>query len=164
MPRYRVDDILFAIRESRGYITEIAERLGCSRQTIYNIAEKSARVKEALEDQREKRLDRAERKLDEAIEQGEAWAICLLLKTMGRHRGYIQKLEVTDPSQETRIQLRWSAYEDIHPADEPMEARVSAMSDTNTPAAPGDDVSEADLEAEAHRLMGEIKKKLGHGE
>lgn len=86
--------IIKALRESRGLVAVAARKLGCARQTIYNRAEKSEAVREALEEAREFTTDVAEAALFRAIEQGEAWAVCFYLKTQGKGRGYVERQEV----------------------------------------------------------------------
>ena len=52
---------------------------------------KIPKAQEALDDAREYTLDRAETKLFEAMENGEPWAIRMVLMTLGRSRGYVEK-------------------------------------------------------------------------
>jgi len=85
--------IASALERSRGMVTAAARLLHCSRQTIYNAVQAYPEVKAALEDARELQLDMAELRLFEAIDKGQAWAICYYLKTQGRKRGYIEKVE-----------------------------------------------------------------------
>ncbi len=46
-----------------------------------------------VEEFRERRVDRAEYKLDDALEDGQPWAIALVLKTIGKDRGYVERSE-----------------------------------------------------------------------
>ena len=39
---------------------------------------------------RESPLDNAESALDDAVDKGEGWAVCFLLKCLGRDRGYVE--------------------------------------------------------------------------
>ncbi|HJZ54253.1 MAG TPA: hypothetical protein VKE74_04815 [Gemmataceae bacterium] len=39
-------------------------------------------------------LDNAESSLDRAILRGEGWAITLILKTLGKNRGYVERTEI----------------------------------------------------------------------
>lgn len=97
---YETMDLL--IREYKGNISAMAEASGVAPATIkkfiYDVkpdgTPKRKRLIERIEEQREVRLDRAEYRLDEAIDRGEPWAITLMLKTLGRKRGYQEKIEV----------------------------------------------------------------------
>jgi hypothetical protein len=60
-----------------------------------SISERREFLKDALEDSRETTLDNAEDKLGLAVKKGEAWAICFLLKTQGKSRGYVERIEQT---------------------------------------------------------------------
>lgn len=51
-------------------------------------------LEDAMADVRERRLNRAERKLDENVEKGDNTAIIFFLKTIGRLRGYQERLQV----------------------------------------------------------------------
>ena len=95
---YEPDVIASALERSRGMITVAARLLKCSRQTIYNAIQTYPEVKTALDDARELLLDTAELKLLEAISKGQAWAICFYLKTQGRKRGYVEKVDVSADS------------------------------------------------------------------
>ena len=80
-----------AIIASRGFVTTAAQSLNVSRKTLYADLEKYPKAQEALDDAREYTLDRAETKLFEAMENGEPWAIRLVLTTIGRSRGYVTR-------------------------------------------------------------------------
>ena len=45
-------------------------------------------MKDLLEKEREKVIDKAEHKLFEAADKGEKWAIERILRTIGKYRGY----------------------------------------------------------------------------
>jgi hypothetical protein len=49
-----------------------------------------------MKDQRGKTLDLAEAKLMQAVDKGEQWAITMLLRTLGRERGYVERQEVSN--------------------------------------------------------------------
>jgi len=97
MPRRRYTDqqILNAIERSRGLVFLAAQALGCDPATIHHRAQKNDKIREAIEIERGRILDFAEAKLLEAVRDGAAWAICFLLKTQARSRGYVERQEVT---------------------------------------------------------------------
>ena len=87
--------VIDEIRRHDGNITSVAATLHCSRQTIYNYIHRHATVKSALEDARESMIDQVESVLHRAALSGEAWAVCFFLKTQAKHRGYVERAEVT---------------------------------------------------------------------
>ena len=93
----RVTDkrMLDAIKKNGGAVYLAARELGCAPNTIYNRMEKSPTLKRAVEDARGEVVDYAEQKLRLAILNGEPWAIAMALKTIGKHRGYVERQEVT---------------------------------------------------------------------
>lgn len=92
--RRTVATIERVLRESYGLVSVAATRLEMSRSVLYRRIRKSAKLQEALADAREIVLDTSELKLMEAINRGEAWAISLALKTIGKSRGYVERSEV----------------------------------------------------------------------
>jgi len=94
---YPLPVIVAAIRTNRGMVAKAARSLGCKRDTIYRAAERHAIVREALEDEREVRLDEAEQALFKAIDAGESWAVCFFLKCQGKRRGYVERQEISTP-------------------------------------------------------------------
>jgi transposase-like protein len=93
--KYTPEQMIKALEESKGLIAPAARALGCSRDTVRSYMKEYAEVALAERDAREATTDVAERKLYQAIENGEAWAICFYLKCQGKQRGYIEKAEIT---------------------------------------------------------------------
>lgn len=89
---YHPAQIISALERSRGMVTVAARLLNCSRQTIYNAAKAYPEVASVIEDQRELMLDMAELSLFNAVMKGQAWAVCFFLKTQGRKRGYVERV------------------------------------------------------------------------
>ena len=89
--------ILEAIKSSRGMKTGICETLNISRPTLDRYLADNEDLQEALEFAMVRDFDRAEYKLSEAIEKGEAWAIQLKLKDhkRGKERGYGNSVDIT---------------------------------------------------------------------
>jgi transposase len=86
--------LIASILKNNGIISAVAKDFGVSSYTIYQYRNKYASVAKALEEARynldSTLLDGAELKLNEAIRNGEAWAIRYVLKTKGTGRGYIE--------------------------------------------------------------------------
>lgn len=81
--------------KSGGFISHIAKDLKVSVNTIYNWMEKSDELTLHLRQIRESHLDLAEFKLIEKIKIGNLGAICFYLKCQGKHRGWIERHEIT---------------------------------------------------------------------
>ena len=97
LPKVTKEKVIEALIETRGLQTLAADKLGVSRKTIWNYRQMWPEVDEAVQDWQERRLDRAESKLDDLVEAGELQAIVFILNCLGKRRGYgnQSKLEVT---------------------------------------------------------------------
>lgn len=92
--RFTVDQVATALRVARGNLSGAARALQCDRQTVYGYIADHPELEAVRAEGTELRLDLAENALDRAVAQGEAWAVCFLLKTIGRRRGYVERQEV----------------------------------------------------------------------
>ena len=88
-----VEEYAVALRESRGLLTVAARRLGVTRQAVHQRVGKHPTLQAARADARETILDEAEEVLFEQLRRGEAWAVCFFLKTQGKDRGYVERVE-----------------------------------------------------------------------
>lgn len=95
MAKYKVADMVQALRESKGMVYVTARKLGCSPTTVYNYAAKHPSVQEAIDSERGLMVDTGELALWKALQNGEAWAVSLVLKTLGKSRGYVERVETT---------------------------------------------------------------------
>jgi hypothetical protein len=86
--QFTAAQVIAALDQCNGLIFLAAGRLGCTTMTVRNYAHRYPSVRAAIEEKRGKRLDVAEAKLDQAVLDGEAWAVQFLLRTQGKHRGY----------------------------------------------------------------------------
>lgn len=88
-----------ALRANRGLQYLAADSIGmsCSQMSVrINLSE---HLKEVRQELLETRLDVAERSLSEMVERRDLGAICFLLKTRGKSRGYSETQEITvDPN------------------------------------------------------------------
>jgi hypothetical protein len=84
-----------AAQNSRGFVTSIAKRLGCSRTYVYTLAKKYPTFQQAIDDEREGLKDFAEGKLMGQIDEGNIAAIIFYLKTQAKDRGYVERQEIT---------------------------------------------------------------------
>jgi hypothetical protein len=93
--RYTAEQVAEALKASAGIQAAAARRLGCGRDTVAQYIERYVTVRQALEEARDTTIDLAESKLIEKVQAGEWPAIAFTLKTVGRHRGYVERSEVT---------------------------------------------------------------------
>lgn len=90
-----LDQVEDALRKHRGLVSKAAEALGLSDGSVRERISRHPRLQVVLSEARERRVDAAEYRLDQAIENGEAWSIALVLKTIGKDRGYVERNEIT---------------------------------------------------------------------
>lgn len=89
------EEIAEALEKCKGNISQVAKKFKVARQSIYDRIQKSPLLKSVQHDAREASLDNAESVLDVAVNEGEGWAVCFKLKTLGKARGYVERQEVT---------------------------------------------------------------------
>lgn len=92
--RYKAQQVADAISKSKGMVTHAAKMLKCNPSTVHDYINSFAVCKQAIQDARETMLDNAENKLAEQIDSGNITAIIFYLKTIGKHRGYIERHDI----------------------------------------------------------------------
>ena len=92
--RYTAQQVIEALQKTRGLTYLAAKALGCDPDTIMNYCKRYPAVERAKHDARGALLDMAEAKLFLAVQRDEAWAITFCLKTIGRSRGYGERLDL----------------------------------------------------------------------
>src|SRR5262245_6004444 len=92
--RLSVEGVAEAIERYFGNLASVARAFGVSRMAVWSFVERRPELQEILRDARETLLDNAESALDRAIVRGEPWAIKLILKTLGKSRGYVERCEM----------------------------------------------------------------------
>ena len=92
--RYTAAEVIEAIQGTGGIVTKIAAKLGCQWSTAKKYIEKYPTIKRAWLDEREKIIDKAESGLIKAVDNDDAWAIKYTLSTLGKGRGFTDRLEV----------------------------------------------------------------------
>jgi hypothetical protein len=103
--KWSTDEIIAALRETHGLVSIAAKYIGCSARTIYRRAQEVKEVQRVIDECREELVDRAELALWKHVTEGAPWAVALVLKTLGRHRGYVERQEIATADAE--IVLRW---------------------------------------------------------
>ena len=87
-------DVLNALEETHGIITEACRKVGYTRSAFYTAMDKDPKFKKAVEDIQEQAIDYVESKLFENIQNKNVTAQIFYLKTKAKHRGYIERQEV----------------------------------------------------------------------
>jgi hypothetical protein len=93
--KYTVEQVVDALAECKGMISPAARYLGCGRRTIQRYMKEYPEIAQAIEDADEEFNDVAELRLYDAVQRGEAWAVCFRLKTKAKNRGYVEKAEIS---------------------------------------------------------------------
>jgi hypothetical protein len=83
-----------ALRDTKGLVFLAARRVGCDPDTIYTRAKRSPEVARCIAAQRGEIVDTGEMRLFEAVDRGDPWAVALVLKTLGRERGYVESTRI----------------------------------------------------------------------
>src|SRR5262245_46823368 len=96
--KYTDEQIIAALRETKGLIYLASRRIGCSPDTIFRRSNSRAAVRDVIRHERGALVDTAEAKLFGAIMRDEPWAIQMTLKCLGKDRGYVERSEVQQVS------------------------------------------------------------------
>mgnify|MGYP001571891153 CR=1 FL=1 len=82
-----------AIRLAKGNITAAAHALGVTREALSHRTRLTASLRAVLKEARETMLDTAETVLYSKVLAGDITALIFFLKTQGKSRGYIERVE-----------------------------------------------------------------------
>lgn len=82
-----------AMEKSLGVVTTACKSVGCDRSTFYEYYKKDEDFKSRIDELKNLTLDFAESQLHKKMQKGDTTAIIFFLKTKGRERGYIEKIE-----------------------------------------------------------------------
>jgi len=93
--KYTAAQIIEALREKHGNLSAASRYLGCSRDTVRRYINTYPTVKAVADEERETLIDFAENQLFQQVKDGNITAIIFTLKTIGKHRGYVERQEVT---------------------------------------------------------------------
>jgi hypothetical protein len=91
--RYTVDQCGAALTDSMGNVAAAARGLHCDRSTLYDYIRRYPALAQIVTDARESLIDHAESALRAAVLERQGWAVCFTLKTLGRERGYVERIE-----------------------------------------------------------------------
>jgi hypothetical protein len=90
--KLRKKEVEDKLRELSGNMFVTAQALGVSRRALYYFVKKHG-LEEIVQEARESMTDIAETSLKRAVINGEAWAVCFTLKTLGKSRGYVERVQ-----------------------------------------------------------------------
>ena len=93
--KYTTAQMIEALREKHGNLSAAARFLGCSRETVRRYISTYSTVQSVADEERETLIDFAENQLFQQVKEGNITAIIFTLKTIGKHRGYVERQEVT---------------------------------------------------------------------
>ena len=111
--KYKVSEVISAIKEADGYVSKAASILRCSSVTVYNYANRHPTIRAAWDDIRERRHDFVENALHKRIKGGSDTAIIFYLKTQAKQRGYIERQELTGvDGDDLTIRFVWGEHAD----------------------------------------------------
>jgi hypothetical protein len=92
--RYSKQQVISALREAKGMASLAARKLGCDVDTVLIYCKRYSDIEAVKQEARIEILDEAELRLWQAIRRDESWAIAFCLKTLGRTRGYGERLDL----------------------------------------------------------------------
>ena len=93
--RFTTQEIIEALKATKGMVFLAAKRLGCHHQTVYNYMKRYPTVRRAKEFEDGNLGDMCELKLYDAAQRGESWAVQFALRTKFKNRGYVERQEIT---------------------------------------------------------------------
>ncbi len=125
---FPIHKIIEALRKNNGRIYLAAKALGCAAGLIRKRRNEHESIRIAIQESRGQALDLAENQLLKAIKRGEAWAITLALKTLGKNRGYV---EGTKANQTTVNVNNAAPVQTIDYDSMPLETRLILLAEWN---------------------------------
>ena len=94
--RFSKQQVLAAIPDSYGIVSQIARKLNnCAWHTAWKYVNRWEETRQAYQDENERSLDFTEGQLLARIKDGDSSMIKFHLMTKGKHRGYVERQEVT---------------------------------------------------------------------
>lgn len=128
MTKITVEKFREALKNSRGSITLIAERIGVLRDAVYKFINKHPNLKTELEHEKSKRLTTALMVLDKKLQDGDmdAVKIVLLKSKAGREEGFGEHIELEHSGKFEPITLIIEKADDADKFQTDTEARDSS--------------------------------------
>jgi hypothetical protein len=101
-----VEELAPQLEKDKGNVAAVARRFGVSRGTILNRVNESPTLQKVLADARESMLDNAESVLYKKVLEGSTPELLFFLKTQGRKRGYIERIDHGGEGENGEIVIR----------------------------------------------------------
>jgi hypothetical protein len=139
--QFSADHIIDAIRgrgpwheagSSGGIVTTVAQRLGVQRKTISRYVERYKSVEEAIKDERMGFVDLAEGKLMRKVADGNLTAIIFTLKTLGKDRGYVERVQIEEYIEEALEAMMDALEQGLEPDEFRKVTGLLASADSST--------------------------------
>lgn len=92
--KFTPQQIIEALHATKGMITLAADRLRCGQETVARYVKRYPTVAAALKIERARMTDAVELVLYSAAMKGEPWAVMFYLRTMGKERGYTERVDL----------------------------------------------------------------------
>ena len=89
------EQVIAALDKHRGLVFLAARELGCHVNTVRNYRRNHPEVGEVYKAHKGIQVDEAVSKLMDGVEAGEPWAVLFTLRTIGKGRGYVERVETT---------------------------------------------------------------------
>jgi hypothetical protein len=101
-PRFKLEHVDAALRKSSGLVSLAAEILekaygSCTPGTVRNYIKRHPSLQAMIAETVERNLDLAENRLVKAIGAGNMTGVIFYLKTKGKARGYVERVEASGP-------------------------------------------------------------------
>lgn len=84
-----------ALEQTLGIVTSACRKVGISRQTHYNWMAKDEKYAKDVDELENIAIDFAESQLHKQIKDGNPTSTIFFLKTKGRKRGYVERMDLT---------------------------------------------------------------------
>jgi hypothetical protein len=97
--KLKLDEVLLVCDLVRGNVSRAAERLAVTRWALQKFLKRHPRAQDAFTQWRQRLVDEAESQLWDCVQERQPWAIALVLKTLGKFRGYIEAQHLTPAGQ-----------------------------------------------------------------
>ena len=101
------ENLLKALEKSLGIVSTACVSIGISRTTYYKYYNEDKEFKQSVDSIGDIALDCAESQLFELIKEKNVTAIIFYLKTKGKKRGYVEKLQAGDRKQPEAIEIHF---------------------------------------------------------
>ncbi len=105
----KFDEAIAAINGTRGNVTKIADKLGCTRENVYRLRHKWAKFDKAIVDEKDKFKDLIETTIEDEAINGNTTMLIFYAKTQMKDRGYVERQEVSGVEGGPVIVVNWDA-------------------------------------------------------